>query len=116
MLCPLHPYAHGLLAHAAGILYQLANCTRSPPLRMWTLSAHALMRASGCSAETRGEFERQLKAIVDGDKTLQQVLTEDGAKYKQAFESAVQQANVRFVKSLLLLHLIGASHASSSAV
>jgi hypothetical protein len=48
-----------------------------------------------CSAETRGQFERQLKSIVRGTKTLEAVLQEDGLKYKAAFEAAVGQSHVR---------------------
>lgn len=48
-----------------------------------------------CSAETRGEFEKQLKRIVQGTKTLDAVLTEDGERYKAAFEAATGQSQVR---------------------
>lgn len=47
-----------------------------------------------CSAETRGQFEQQLKSIVRGTKSLDAVLNEDGGRYKAAFESATGQSQV----------------------
>lgn len=47
-----------------------------------------------CSAETRGEFEKQLKRIVHGTKTLESVLAEDGERYQAAFEAAAGQSQV----------------------
>lgn len=55
---------------------------------------------SACSAETRGQFEQQLRAIVRGNKTLASVLTEDGERYKGAFEAATAQSQVRLSLSL----------------
>lgn len=48
-----------------------------------------------CSAETRGQFEQQLKSIVRGTKSLDAVLNEDGDRYRAAFESATGQSQVR---------------------
>jgi hypothetical protein len=61
--------------------------------------AHLCMRACHCSAETRGHFEQQLRAIVRGTKTLDAVLAEDGTRYKTAFEAATAQSQVRFSSS-----------------
>jgi hypothetical protein len=59
---------------------------------LWQLSKPCVP----CSAETRGQFEQQLKSIVRGTKTLDAVLAEDVQKYKDAFESAVGQSHVRY--------------------
>ena len=56
-----------------------------------------------CSAETRGQFEMQLKRIVRGEKTLATVLQEDGQKYKTALESATTQSHVCFCYLTTLL-------------
>lgn len=48
-----------------------------------------------CSAELRGRFERQLKDIVEGRKTKDLVLEEDGGRYLAAFDVAIAKSHVR---------------------